>query len=184
MEQAKMQAEIRRVSLLWEECYHEEYGWKRPKDVLASVGPREKDLLKKLATDVQVSIGRLAGHPQVAALESEFKTKWMTTPQNDVSGRIPLAIILEERTASGADVEETKRERERESAELYAMACRSREAKIEDDARRFAGAVLQLQPDHAFAKDFLERLDRGEGIPGIDETSGGAASEGPRIILP
>ncbi len=182
MDQAAMNAEVRRVSAIWESCWHEALDWRRPKEVLEDVGPREKDLLGKLASQSRTALGRLQGHPQVAALEAEFKTTWMTTPQNDVSGRIPLAIILDERASRGADPEEQRRDRETEAADLYAMAIRAHEAKMDDEAKRLASAILQLEPAHPFATDFLERLERGSGIPGID--AGAEAASGPSIILP
>lgn len=182
MDPAKMQAEIKRVSALWDECWHEALDWRRPAEAMGDAGPRERELLQKLSTETRAALGRLQGHPQVSALESEFKSKWMTTPQNDVSGRIPLAIILDERKARGQDEEENRHEREQESADLYSMACRAKEVGMDEDARRLAGAVLQVLPGHPFAKDFLERLDRGAGIPGID--AGAEAASGPSIILP
>jgi hypothetical protein len=118
----------------------------------------------------------------VAELEREFKVKWMTTPQNDVSGRIPLAIVLDERAARRGDPEDDRVEREEEAAELYARALRAHEARMEDDARHFARAGLQILPNHPFAKDLIERLDAGAGVPGLEATA--EPSSAPRIILP
>jgi hypothetical protein len=102
----------------------------------------------------------------------------MTTPQNDVSGRIPLALILDERHARRGDPEFDRRERDEEASEIYARALKAREARMEDDARHFARAVLQIVPGHPFALDFLARLDSG-GPPESGETA-----STPRIILP
>ena len=175
------QAEVRRMSALWEQCWHESLGWRRPAEVAAEVGPREKELLGRLARECRTALGRLAGRHQVAELEQEFKVKWMTTPQNDVSGRHPLAIIFDERAARRHDPESDRQDREGEAAELYARALRAVEAKLEDDARHFARAILQLIPDHPFAKDLLERLDGG-GAAGLD--AGSPAASTPRIIIP
>ncbi len=172
------QAELRRVTALWDQCWHESLGWRRPADTVADAGPREKDLLGRLARESRAALGRLAGRAPVAELEREWKVKWMTTPQNDVSGKIPLAIILDERHARRGNDELDRREREEEASEIYARALKAHEARMEDEARHFAQAVLQIVPDHPFAKDFLARLDSG-GMPGAD-----AASSPPRIILP
>ena len=182
MDPAAFQAEIRRMTALWEQCWHEALGWRRPADAANETGPRERDLLGRLARESRAALGRLAGRAPVAELEREWKVKWMTTPQNDVSGRIPLAIILDERSARRADAELDRRDREEETSELYARALRAHEARMEDEARHFARAVLQIVPDHPFAKDFLARLDGGGGVPGLD--AGAEASSAPRIILP
>jgi len=182
MAPAAFQAEVRRMSAIWEECWHESLGWRRPADVAGEAGPREKELLGRLARETRAALGRLAGRSPVAELEREFKVKWMTTPQNDVSGRIPLAIVLDERAARRGDPEDDRVEREEEAAELYARSLRAHEARMEEDARHFAKAALQISPDHAFAKDLLERLDAGAGIPGLDATAEPAST--PRIILP
>jgi hypothetical protein len=182
MAPAAFQAEVRRMSAVWEECWHESLGWRRPADVAAEAGPREKDLLGRLARETRSALGRLAGRSPVAELEREFKVKWMTTPQNDVSGRIPLAIVLDERAARRGDPEDDRVEREEEAAELYARALRAHEARMEDDARHFARAALQILPNHPFAKDLIERLDAGAGVPGLDATA--EPSSVPRIILP
>ena len=81
------------------------------------------------------------------------------------------------RAARRGDPDLDLREREEESGELYARALKAHEARMEEDARHFAQAVLQIVPDHPFAKDFLARLDAGEGAaPDAPST--------PRIILP
>jgi len=175
------QAEVRRVTALWEQCWHEALGWRRPADAVAEAGPRERDLLGRLAHESRSALGRLAGRAPVAELEREWKIKWMTTPQNDVSGRIPLALILDERAARRGDAELDRREREDEASELYARALKAQEARMVDEARHFAGAVLQIVPDHPFAKDFLARLDSG-GAAGSDSAADAAST--PRIILP
>jgi hypothetical protein len=182
MAPAAFQAEIRKMTALWESCWHEALGWRRPVDAAAEAGPRERDLLTRLARESRSALGRLAGRAPVAELEREWKVKWMTTPQNDVSGRIPLALILDERSARRADADLDRRDREEEASELYARALKAHEARMEDDARHFARAVLQIVPDHPFAKDFLARLDSGGGIPGVD--AGAEAASAPRIILP
>jgi hypothetical protein len=175
------QAEVRRMSALWEQCWHESLGWRRPAEVAAEVGPKEREFLTRLERECRTALGRLAGRHQVAELEQEFKVKWMTTPQNDVSGRSPLAIIFDERAARRHDPESDLQDRETEAAELYGRALRAVEAKLEDDARLFARAILQLLPDHAFAKDLLDRLDRG-GPAGVE--AGPEAASAPRIIIP
>jgi len=181
MAPAAFQAEVRRVTGLWEQCWHESLGWRRPVDAAAEAGPRERDLLGRLARESRAALGRLAGRAPVAELEREWKVKWMTTPQNDVSGRMPLALILDERSARRGDPELDRREREEESAELYARALKAHEARMEDESRHFARAVLQLLPDHPFALDFLARLDSGAAA-GPDASA--VASPAPRIILP
>ncbi len=181
MAPAAFQAEVRRVTALWEQCWHESLGWRRPADAAAEAGPRERDLLGRLARESRSALGRLAGRAPVAELEREWKVKWMTTPQNDVSGRMPLAIILDERAARRADPELDRRDREEEASELYARALKAFDARMLDDARHFAGAVLQVDSDHPFAKDLLARLDSG-GAPGAD--AGAETSSAPRIILP
>jgi hypothetical protein len=152
---------------------------RRPADAAAEAGPRERELLTRLSRESRAALGRLAGRAPVAELEREWKVKWMTTPQNDVSGRIPLAIMLEERAARRRDPDLDAREREEESAELYARALKAHEARMEEDARHFAKAVLQIVPDHPFAKDFLARLDSGDS-----PDAGTDAPSTPRIILP
>jgi hypothetical protein len=176
------QAEVRRVTAIWERCWHEALGWRRPADAVAEAGPREKDLLGRLGREARTALGRLAGRAPVAELEREWKVKWMTTPQNDVSGRIPLSIILDERSARRGDPELERREREEEAAELYARALKAGEARMDEEARHFARAVLQIMPDHPFAKDFLDRLD--SGVAGSDLAGGGSSPDAPRIILP
>jgi hypothetical protein len=177
MDPAAFQAEVRRVTQLWDRCWHESLGWRRPADVAAEAGPRERDLLMRLSRESRAALGRLAGRAPVAELEREWKVKWMTTPQNDVSGRIPLALILEERAARRGDPESDRREREEEASEIYARALKAHEARMEDEARHFARAVLQIVPDHPFAVDFLNRLDGGEA-------AASSGPETPRIILP
>jgi hypothetical protein len=172
------QAELKRVTALWDQCWHESLGWRRPADAAADAGPREKELLGRLVRESRAALGRLAGRAPVAELEREWKVKWMTTPQNEVSGRIPLAIILDERHARRGDPEFDRRERDEEASEIYARALKAHEARMEEDARHFARAVLQIVPDHPFAKDFLARLDSG-GPP-----ESGEATSTPRIILP
>jgi len=181
MSQPLVQAEVARVSRLFNDCYHEELDWQTPKKVQEAIGTRERDLLRRLADETQRQLGRLAGHPQVAALESEFRTRWLTSPQNDISGRIPLAIMLDERAER--DPGKAQDDREMQADELYGAAVRQHEGKVDEEAKGFLRAALQLVPGHAFAKDALERLERGEGIPGLDE---GAAPEAaaPRIIIP
>ncbi len=181
MDQAAAQAEVARVSRLYQECYHEELDWRTPKQVQEQVGPRERELLKKLVAETQQQLGRLAGHPQVAALEAEFRSRWMTTPQNDITGRIPLAIILDERAER--DPDHARAEREAEADALYATSLRQHEGKLDDEAKFSLRAALQLVPDHVFAKEALARIEKGGGVPGIDE---GAQPEAvaPRIILP
>jgi hypothetical protein len=179
MSPAAFQAEVRRVTAVWERCWHESLGWRRPADAAAEAGPRERELLTRLSRESRAALGRLAGRAPVAELEREWKVKWMTTPQNDVSGRIPLAIMLEERAARRRDPDLDAREREEESAELYARALKAHEARMEEDARHFAKAVLQIVPDHPFAKDFLARLDSGDS-----PDAGTDAPSTPRIILP
>lgn len=182
MAPAAFQAEVRRVTALWEKCWHESLGWRRPVDAAAEAGPRERDLLGRLARESRTALGRMAGRAPIAELEREWKVKWMTTPQNDVSGRIPLAMILDERAARRGDPELDRREREEEASEIYARALKAHEARMEEDARHYARAVLQIVPDHPFAKDFLARLDGGGGASSPD--SGSEASPTPRIILP
>ena len=53
---------------------------------------------------------------------------------------------------------------------------------MEEEARHFARAVLQIVPDHPFAKDFLDRLD--SGVSGADLGGSGSSPDAPRIILP
>lgn len=181
MTEDQIAEEARRVQALWDDCYHQRLGWLRPREAQGAIGLRERELLRRLDAESRAMLGRLAGTPQVALLEREFRMKWLATPQNDISGRTPLAIILDER-AEHAEPEQNRLEREAEAKEIYAMACRAQEAKIADDARRYASAVLQILPDHPFARDFLERLDRGLGVGGVDERSESPGA--PRIIIP
>jgi hypothetical protein len=77
----RMQAELRRVSALWEDCWHERLGWRRPADAAQEIGPRERELRTALEREVREKMGRLAGRAPVAALEDEFRTRWLVTPR-------------------------------------------------------------------------------------------------------
>jgi hypothetical protein len=183
MRPEKFQVELQRVTRLWEECYHENLNWRRPHDVARSLGPREGQLRQALATEVQAKFGRLAGRGPAAALEEEFRMSWLVTPHNDVSGRAPIAIILDERESRGMHPEEIRLEREAQSAELYGLGLRQAEAGLADEAERYFRAVLQVRPGHPFAQDTLARLARQEALPGTG-SSGAPADDTPRIIIP
>ncbi len=182
MRPEKFQLELQRVTRLWEDCYHEDLNWKRPRDMARDLGPRELELRQALAREVQARFGRLAGRGPAAALEEEFRTTWLVTPHNDVSGRAPIAIILDERAARGAHTEEIRIERESQAAELYGLALRMAQGGVTEDAQRFLKAVLQVRPGHPFAKDTLDRLSRKEPLPGVGDA--GPAPDAPRIIIP
>jgi hypothetical protein len=100
-----------------------------------------------------------------------------------VSGRIPLAIILDERS-SRIDPHEMREERLQQAAELYGLALRSAEGGMTDEAQRFLKAALQVCPGHVFAKDALERLGRKESLPGVGDAGEPPPEEKPWIIIP
>ncbi len=181
MRPEKFQGEVQRVLRLWEQCYHEEIGWKIPRDLARETGPREMELRQTLEKEVRAKLGRLAGRGPASALESEFRTNWLVTAHNDVSGRVPLAIILDERSAR-AGPEVMREEREQQAAELYGLALRALEGGMAEDAERYLRAILQISPGHAFAQDALGRVRAGEALPGVGEQA--AAPEPPRIIIP
>jgi hypothetical protein len=60
MKPDKFQAELARVSRLWEECYHESAGWRIPREAAKDVGPREAEMRQALEREVRARMGRLA----------------------------------------------------------------------------------------------------------------------------
>jgi hypothetical protein len=94
------------------------------------------------------------GYPQFG----RFQSVWMATPQEALGGRVPLAVILEEKGTRTEHAAYWEIYRSRKLMEMYAGA-----REMLDDGRpwltrKTLEAILQIDPGHPFARRLLKRL--------------------------
>ncbi len=145
----------------WNHAYHEDLDWLRPVD-LAMMGKRETELMKQFASLAERRVQAMQEHLEGKAATDwigQLQDEWTTTPQAQLEGRTPLAVILDEKRGSGSSTGYSETYLRRKLAELCAAA---REALANCDlerARRYVGVVLDLDPEHPFGLRLRQKLE-------------------------
>lgn len=145
----------------WNNAYHEGLEGLRPND-LAIQGPDEAALMSRWGEVVKERLMDLAERgfhreelrQEVSALEYD----WMRTPASDWGGRLPLAVIWEERRERTPNRAYYEHEREKLLNDLYLWARDLFDDGEIDAAKRELETVLAIEPAYPFARRLLARL--------------------------
>ncbi len=87
---------------LWNNYPRKEFDGKTPNEKF-SIGPKEKDIIRKFLEDAQENINP-EEYDSIEEVENEikkFQKKWIQKPQKELGGKTPMEIILEEREKLG-----------------------------------------------------------------------------------
>jgi len=90
------------LRLLWNKYLRKEFGGKTPEEV-DSTGPREKSLVSDLLDETMRNVDP-DDYPSIEEAEkaaNRFRDAWLRTPREELDGRTPAGVILEERKEMG-----------------------------------------------------------------------------------
>ena len=146
----------------WNRAYHEDLHWLRPCDI-GGPGRRELQLMQEFTEWFRARVSDWPPNTSGEALSKEFSAQqgvWMVTPQKKLGGWVPLAVILEEKRTHSPPYARNYNEsyRRRKLQDLYTYARALADDGQEDMARRELEAILQIDPEHAFARKLLHRV--------------------------
>ncbi|MFQ5885446.1 MAG: tetratricopeptide repeat protein [Thermoplasmata archaeon] len=90
------------LRLLWNKYPRREFGGKSPGEIFP-VGPKERSLVSDLLDETLRNIDPedYSSEEEAEGAMDRFRDKWLKTPQNELDGRCPAEVILQERREKG-----------------------------------------------------------------------------------
>lgn len=148
----------------WNHAFHEDLDWLRPVD-LHEPGPQEIALMRayvsfaqaRLASDGKAQGSKRSGEKAPESL-NRLQHEWMRTPRKELGGRIPLAIIFEERRARTSHPARDAAYVRDQISEMYGWARAAWEDGETDVALRELETILAIDPSNPFARRLIAQI--------------------------